>query len=285
MKIHVTFFVSILSLSTFAGVIESHIHSIETLQNSNGKLIKFSNGEVAFIEGEAMDLEEELIKASGRKELIQARIDGQLTLKSAQSIASHKKRKEASLKQLRLNASYEPSVVDVKEAKTIFNRLNSNYVRGSECSNRAHVWAHEEYTRHGIRSMKAFLFFTSSYIQRNRFKWWFHVAPMLQVRHQGKVEAFVLDYMFNHEPVSLQEWKDQFVFSRKNCKLDGTFTEYDQRADQTQDCYLITRPMYYWMPGDLSAEENSNLSKDEFGPSEVRAAYGEAFSSTQRNIP
>jgi hypothetical protein len=172
---------------------------------------------------------------------------------------------------------YEPTVVpSYAEATTIFNRLNPNYRRASECTNRAHVWASEEFKKNNLKSMKVFALFTASYIDRVRFKWWFHVAPMLAVQEGGKIERRVLDFMFSRAPLTVKEWTDQFVFSQRPCLPTTKFSEYDVNP-QTEDCYLMDGPMYVWSPKDLSNQETQGKYKTEFYQSEIRASYSEAF--------
>src|SRR5690606_7148135 len=136
--------------------------------------------------------------------------------------------KNMSLVEEREPINFQPTVIpNYMEADKIFNRLNPNWRRSSECSNRAHIWAHEEYNKYNIKSEKAFIFFTASYINQNRFKWWFHVAPMLTVNENGQMVKRVLDVIFNHQPVTIKEWTDNFIFSKRPCKVTTKFSEYD----------------------------------------------------------
>lgn len=262
----------------FAEVIRSSVHSVELSRTEQPHIIKFSNGRVVFLENQEQFLASDLLETSRRGDVVEVKVNEEHNLLSIQTIEEKVRFKRLNLTEESVNATYEPTVLgSYQEAKKIFNSFNSGYQRSSECSNRAHIWSHEEFKKNGTKSMKAFIFFTNSYIVRNKFKWWFHVAPMFAVKHNGKVENYVFDYMFNHLPVTVEEWKDNFLFSKRECKRDGTFTEYDERADQGQDCYMMFRPMYYWMPGDFSAEEISNVHKSDFLMGDVRAAYSEAF--------
>jgi hypothetical protein len=262
----------------FGEVIRSSIHSMEPSRREMPHIIKFSNGRVAFLEKQEQFLARELLETSRRGDVVEVKVSEEQNLVSIQTIKDKVHLKQLRVMEEGVNAIYEPTILgSYQEAKKIFNSFNSGYQRSSECTNRAHIWSYEEFKKNGTKSMKAFIFFTNSYIVRNKFKWWFHVAPMFGVKHDGKVENFVFDYMFNHRPVTIKEWKDNFLFSKRDCKLDGTFTEYDQRADQGQDCYMMFRPMFYWMPGDFSAEEISNSKKSDFLMGDIRAAYSEAF--------
>jgi hypothetical protein len=249
---------------TQAAIEQQSIHSLEVDQNGSLNFIRMKNGEVIFADE---------LNSSQKAQVKKSMQQTQKPLKpmSTGTFSTH----------LDLSSVFDftPTVIDFKEAQEIFKNFNSNFKRSSECSNRAHVWAHEEFKNKGTKSMKAFIFFTSSYINRHRFKWWFHVAPAFEVNHNSAVESYIFDFVFNHQPIKLQEWKNHLVYSKRDCKMDGTFTEYDKRADQSQDCYLFMRPMYYWMPGDLSVEEIYNTKKNGFIPSEISAAYTEAFTN------
>lgn len=264
---------------TWGEVIKSPIHSIKVGTENADSLIRFENGRVAFLSSHEKLLSDQLQESAERGDVVEVRIDDNQSLLSVQTVEEHSEQlKTFSLAEETVPVTYEATIVSgLAEATKIFNRLNKNWVRSSECTNRAHVWAHEEFTAHNLKSMKAFVFFTNSYIIRNRFKWWFHVAPMLKVREGGKIQHRVLDAMFNHGPVTVKEWINNFVFSKRDCKLDGKFHEYDRSADQTQDCYYFETPMYYWTPTDINNEELQNVHKREFFQGEVRAAYSEAF--------
>ncbi len=262
----------------FTEVIRSSIHSVELSRTERPHMIKFNNGRVAFLERRERFLANDLLETSSRGDIVEVNVSDEQNLLSIQTVEEKVRFKQLNVMEEGMNATFEPTVLaSFQDAKKIFNSFNSSYKRSSECTNRAHIWGHEEFKKNSTKSMKVFIFFTNSYIIRHKFKWWFHVAPMFAVKHDGKVENFVFDYMFNHQPVKVSEWKDNFLFSKRDCKLDGTFTEYDQRADQRQDCYMMFRPMYYWMPGDFSAEEISNVHKADFLMGDIRAAYSEAF--------
>jgi hypothetical protein len=252
-------------------VVRSPIHSVEKVGGTY--LTKFKNGRVAFSQKP-----HQLIKG----DVAEAHIDEKQNLKSIQTLS------EKNLLQLHeevLEPSrppvYEPTIIgSYDEALAVFNRLNPNYKRASECSNRAHVWASEEFKNHRIKSLKAFLFFTATYITRTRSKWWFHVAPALSVQEGGKIETRVLDYMFSRSPTTVKEWQHQFVFSKRACLPLVNFSDFDLRADQTEDCYEKLVPMYDWMPTDFKTQETRGVYKTQFSQSEINTAYGEAFNNS-----
>jgi hypothetical protein len=179
--------------------------------------------------------------------------------------------------------NYEPTVIsDMSTLNLIFDRLNPDFKRISECSDRAHVWAYDEYNNHGIKSEKVFIFFTASYINRHRFKWWFHVAPLMTVNNDGVLEKKVLDFRYMSGPASIKEWTDLMVYSRRTCKETTKFSEYDVNP-QTEDCYLMVDSMYYRLPLDLHNQETQNKYRNSFYPSEISFSSRAAFHQSTRS--
>jgi hypothetical protein len=263
------------SLPLMAEVVRSPIHSVEKIESNY--LIKFENGRVGFLSAHDKSFgAHNLQNLAGS--MVEARLNEDYSVVSMKVLEEQPKESKA-LKILDNEEAplYEPTIVpSLNEATKIFKRFNPNYRRASECSNRAHVWASEEFKKTNLKSMKVYALFTASYITRVRFKWWYHVAPMLAVKEGGKVERRVMDFMFTHQPVKVKEWTDQFVFSKRPCLPTTKFSEYDVNP-QTEDCYLMDGPMYNWTPTDLSNEELQGRYKTEFSQGEIRAAYSEAF--------
>lgn len=263
-----TFFLfSMMITSTFlqAEVIKSKIYAIE------GNLMKFENGRVGFIDKSLPILREGV--------LVSAILDQQSNIISAQEIPLAYDNNQSKFKFFENTTPppFEPTVVpSLEEANNIFNRSNANYKRISECSDRAHVWAHEELKFSGTKSMKAFLFFTASYINSVRFKWWFHVAPMYKVATRSGIQDMVLDFRYTDKPMNVKEWTDQFVYTKRPCKVTTKFSEYDVNP-QTENCYLIFESMHYKIPGEIHDQELSNRYKSVTTESELKASYKHAF--------
>ena len=255
---------SLLQAETF----RSRIHSIE-----NG-IIKFDNGRVAFTDLKSFDLTSD--------EYLRAEVDERSTLVSYQKLHGPM---EENLKQFSFqtvnNAPplFEPTMVQgMDEAWNIFNRSNPYYKRVSECTDRAHVWAHDEYKKTGIKSKKVFVFFTASYINSVRFKWWFHVAPLYTVNDNGTIKELVMDFRYSPGPQTVKEWTDQFVYTKRSCKVTTKFSEYDVNP-QTENCYLIYESMHYKVPADIHEQELSGRYKSLTSESELKASYRSAFQS------
>ncbi len=235
--------------------------------NAQTSLLKFSNGRVALTDNilhlTINDPYEVLVDE--KQNLIQIHVDDKAFPLDSELTHS-----------LHLAPAPTPSLITENQAYEIFNRLNSKYKRSSECSNRAHIWAWEEFTKHQMTSEKVYVLFTASYINKNRFKWWFHVAPVFTVKKNDQVEKWVFDFMFNPRPVTIKEWTDSFVFSKRPCLYTDKFSEYDVNP-QTEDCYLMIDSMFTWNPIDLKNKELSGFSKSQFSRGEINFAYKQAF--------
>ena len=272
-------FTIILLLSThlsYADRVTGVIYAIDRVDPETF-LIKFSNGRVAYLPAHKKKLHSKLKLLSAQDE-IRAELDHRFMLLDVQSLGENMSaQKSQSLYLETTPPIFYPTVLpSLKEVEKIFQRLNSNYKRGSECSNRAHVWAWEEFIHHNINSQKVFVLFTASYINRNHFKWWFHVAPLLSFKTENGTDQRVLDYMFDRRPRTIKEWTDNFVFSHRPCKETKKFSEYDVNP-QTEDCYFMTDTMFTWNPIDLRNQELEERYKSSFSQFEIRSAYGQAF--------
>lgn len=256
------------SSSILAETFKDTVHSIEK------NIIKFSNGRVAFNDNSVN------FSSIKRGNFIE------VNLNEAGSILAYKKLKMPSnlIKNIQDNFQYfhesphyEPTIVSgMDKAIKIFNRSNPYYKRVSECSDRAHVWSHDEFKHSGTKSMKAFVFFTASYIDSVRFKWWFHVAPMYRVKIKNKIQDLVMDFRYTDHPLTVKEWTDQFVYTKRPCKVTTKFSEYDVNP-QTENCYLIFESMHYKIPDEIHAQEISNQYKTETTEDELKASFKYAF--------
>ena len=249
-----------------AETFKSRIHSIED------GIIKFDNGRVAFQDLKSFDL--------SPHDHIKAEINEHSTLLSFEKIPTFE---TSGLKQLSLQPEevtpphFEPTVVQgMEEAWNIFNRSNSYYKRVSECTDRAHVWAFDEFKKTGTKSKKVFLFLTASYINSVRFKWWFHVAPLYTVNDNGTIKELVMDFRYSPGPQTVKEWTDQFVYTKRPCKVTTKFSEYDVNP-QTENCYLIYESMHYKIPGEIHEQELSGRYKTASSESEIKAAFRYGF--------
>lgn len=237
---------------SFQAGAESGIHSISRGENGEPHLVKMKSGEVRFIE-------------QGQEKLLSP---FESKIKMTPKNFDHENKYLA----LPLE-EYVPTPVADSEIQNIWNRMNPFMKRKSECSDRAHVWAHDEFQKTGTKSEKAFLLLTDSYIRRHRYKWWFHVAPMYTTASGRKI---VMDYQFLDRPVTYTEWKNLLVFSKRECVTEFRFLDYNAGADQSQDCYQKFEPMYYYVPADIANFETGR-GKSGWSTFEVNGSRSRAF--------
>lgn len=168
---------------------------------------------------------------------------------------------------------YPTELQNISEADAILKRMRLDYQKRSQCYNRAHVWAWEEFNRSGLMSKKYFLFFTVSYILRYRFKWWFHVAPAVVVKGQGDR---ILDPVFFKLSRTPFQWTRGFITSGKKCPIINKYSEYSNHQE-LEDCYLLPLPMYYWHPKDIQRRDIKGKIKSKMYKKDLFFSYLEAF--------
>jgi hypothetical protein len=174
--------------------------------------------------------------------------------------------------------SFNPTVIlGQAAARRLFSNLNRDYKQDSitQCYNRAHIWAYEEFRKSGLHSQKTFVFFSDDYIRKNNFEWWFHVAPTILVDEQGELKHQVLDHQFADGPLDLRDWTGLWVKDR-HCPFINKYSQY-YRAMRNEDCYMMNVPMFFWQPRDLEDFEKTLIPKTQFIQWEIQHAYQEAF--------
>jgi len=263
---------ALLATQVWAERIQGSIHSVSLSEDGGPHIIRFASGRVAFTNDTKWA---ELITLNYMHKRLSIEMDNEGILISLNILGPLKERVvEVELMPTPEATAFTPTILsDLKEVKTVFKRLNHKYQRISQCYNRAHVWAYEEFKKNGLHSMKSFVFFTNSYLRRTRFNWWFHVAPLIKTSDQNE---YVLDYRYAFGPYTIKQWTDLFVYSKQECPVVAKYSEYNNNQD-LQDCYIINTSMFYWQPWEIKANEESGLIKNTFGDSEVKWAYKEAF--------
>ncbi len=171
---------------------------------------------------------------------------------------------------------YEPTVLlDYAEARKVMGSFNRKWLETAQCYDRAHVWVYDEYKKYNTKLMKAFLFFSDSYIERYKFEWWFHAAPVTYVRMNGESTPRVLDPRFAKDPLQFKKWTDIFMKNDAECRTISNYTEYSEHPGE-DDCFLLETTMHYWQPKELE----QNLAKNKFVDWEVTWAFKEGFGIT-----
>ncbi|HXH76273.1 MAG TPA: protein-glutamine glutaminase family protein [Bacteriovoracaceae bacterium] len=252
---------------------ESFIANIHSISEGEETLIKFSNGRVGFMPSDTESLNS---LKHFHEETVEVELDSESELVSMARISGSKNK--SVLENDFLPQTKLPQTIMTKRENvvSVFNRLNKTYLADSECYNRAHIWAYEEYKKNSIVMNKVFVFFSDAYIKKYNFKWWFHVAPYLLYRRDGALYAGVLDHQFSQGPQSIKSWTDTWIETKNPCKLINRYSEYSLNT-LPNECYLMKVDMFFWQPRDMESVEKGGLKKESFLSDEVKHAYTEAF--------
>lgn len=267
---------------------QAKIYDIGVGQAGEAHLIKLTSGQVAFIKNDDEQMMESLQANQRSGDIVEIELDINRNIVSAQStnffddITSNADARNRVLTYK--TQKHMPTLLENRgQTQQVFGRLNTGYNKKSQCYNRAHVWAYEEFKRHGLKSDKAFVFFSDQFIRRTNFWWWFHVAPLLTHRDGAWLEQRVLDHQFSPRPQRIQEWLGQWVKGGRPCEVVRKYSDYaeGQKNDHASDCYVVKTSMYFWQPRDIDNYEKTGSLKTDFIPAEVEHAYGEAFYGNQ----
>jgi hypothetical protein len=258
--------------SAQAAFLKSKVHSIDKSTSKDvPHLIKLENGNVVFVKYEDTQVLRGFEEDLSRRKLLEIEVDERHEFQQSREIDNETFIDEEE-DDTKPNPSYDPSEISYYQAKSSFRRMRRDYQNDSQCYNRAHIWAYEEYNKTKLKSSKLFLFFTNRYIRNYRYKWWFHVAPMVE----SPEGSLVLDRRFTSGPRSIKSWTNNFIHSRRTCPIVDKYKDYSNNQ-QSQDCYLIPVSMYFWQPRDIEKRDDTGYAKSSFISSEVDYAYWEAF--------
>lgn len=264
-----------LSLSLWAKEIESRIYKIELLPPEKEALIKFENGEVGFLDTTEASLLDELKDAQKKQVNVIVEVNRMRSIKAFSKRNSHQN--ENTFIMRKQEAEFEPTVfTSLDDVKQIFYEMRRDWQNASQCYNRAHVWAYEAFDERNLNSMKLFMFFTSSYIRKYRYKWWFHVSPMTYLKENTTISPMILDRRYSSSPLRRKTWSNMFIYSKRECPLISSYSYYENNQ-KTEHCYHIPVSMYFWQPRDIERFEQYGTEKKTFLIREVNWAYREAF--------
>ncbi|MBD67045.1 MAG: hypothetical protein CME62_17720 [Halobacteriovoraceae bacterium] len=179
-------------------------------------------------------------------------------------------------------SGYTPSnVASYDMAVELFQELKEGGKWMSQCFNRAHLWARQMDMTHGVKSMKILIYYTSRFRKEIGGKWWFHIAPMIDVNGQ----YYVMDKEFTRNPVTDVEWEK--IFTKKmeakgiygyRCKVIKNVSEYYEDYNQNNEyCNIQITSMYHWEPNDIAKLEKNGEKRTEFINWELRAAAKNVF--------
>lgn len=175
---------------------------------------------------------------------------------------------------------FTPSILkNMDQARGFFYEARTDAKAESQCYNRAHVWSYEWRTKKNLYASKAWIFFTRRFIRKHKFEWWFHVAPMVHVVHEGKVRERVMDIKYARGPLKLKQWTDIFMRDSADCPVVEKYSEQALHPESVS-CFLMKSSMYYFQPVDLEQLEITGNMRTRWLESEVKHAYLEAFDVT-----
>ena len=265
----------IFALNSFASTFRSQIHSIDLGKANERHLIMLTNGRTAFLAPKSKFLIEAAEQSLQNGDTVEITLDSKLNLISIQTVAPEVQLESEDLAPDEM-MSYVPSVISLGTAQSVFQGMRRDYQNQSQCFNRAHVWTYEAFKRNALRSNKLFLFFTTRYIRKYNFYWWFHVTPMAYVGGTTQPYWRTLDRRYTSGPLSTKTWTDIFMRNDAFCPVVYTYSRY--RNHQSEEyCYLIPTSMYFWQPYDIQRQESTGYLKTQFFSSQINAAYQEAF--------
>lgn len=276
MKMMLSIFFLALSVSAVADSFTSEVNSIDISKRKNSPhLILMENGRVVFVDYQDEHVLRAFEASMKRDELLEVEVSRDNGFKSAQTVSDEEEFPGGTVGSTHL--MFDPTVVSShSRATSIFRRMRRDYQNDSQCYNRAHVWAYEEYLNSGLKSKKLFMFFTRRYIRNYRYKWWFHVAPMVLVKQGRSTVERVLDRRYTGGPRYVSTWTRNFVHSGRKCPVVYRYNDY-RNNQESQDCYLIPVSMYFWQPRDILRRDQTGSEKTQFFKREVDHAYWEAF--------
>lgn len=277
MKILAIFCLLVLSTAQAVTTV-SAIHSIEIDPEGRDHFLKLESGEVVFID-DLQTLKDMELSAQDAKK-IEFHFDQQDRLVYWNAIPEDMEFSAYTVVDDRPTVSpdFRPTVVSGEATVSgIYAFMRTDTRRRAECFHRAYVWSFEEYKRSGRLLAKHFLFFTKKYIREHRYKWWFHVAPsVLYANESGKKEFKVLDKTFGKKPLSVKEWTDLFISTKRTCPVVYKYSHYYNNQN-SEDCFLLPSPTFYLQPLDIENFEKTGVEKKNFQPGDLNISYRKGF--------
>lgn len=271
-----TFIMFAFSQTAPAGVFHSTVHSIEYGKNDEDHLIRFDSGRVSWLKAKNNKLLNMIELNDRDQKILKITFDEKNhIIRIVQTNETYHIEDNSALS----SEPYTPAVVkNTNEALKIFNKMRKDYARNGECYNRAHIWTYEEFNRSKLNLMKIFMFFTTRYIKKYKYHWWFHVTPMVYV---GSLQSpRTLDRRYTSGPRQTKTWSDTFIKSKRTCKIVKKFDDYFLNQ-KSQDCYHMYSSMYYVIPRDLEKRDLTGTEKSEFIEREIKRGYRNGFNRTR----
>ena len=156
-----------------------------------------------------------------------------------------------------------------------FSKMRMKFRGRSQCYNRAYVWSWEMsldfYKGRRVQTGKTWLFFTREYIRQYKYKWWFHIAPYLMVNNEIKM----MDRSFMRKVGSVQDWTDEFIYTKETCKVAQKYSDYKDYPDD-RSCFVIFTNTFFWQPYDIENAGKNGTTQAEWKSFRLKKAYKNA---------
>jgi len=274
------------TLTSFASITTNVAHIENGMNGDDTEIFVSYDGRVFNVEPERIELLEKLNYAKENNLEVELEIEDSMILNpetveriEAVEIIESNKTMSEEVSNLTPMTGYKASNVEsYDKAMEIFNSLNGKTKWFSQCFNRAHIWAKQMYDNYQVDSMKILIYYTKKYRAEVSKKWWFHIAPMIDVNGQ----YYVMDREFTREPVTDSKWESIFTKKMGNTdyrckKIDNIKEFYDEDNTNNEFCNIQHTSMYYWEPNDMSKLDKSGVEKTKWVNWELRVASKEAF--------
>lgn len=258
---------SLISAWAYGSRLQDTVHSVSPGRNGEDHLVFLNNGRVFFIKWGDPHFD---ISDFTPGEAVEVEVDEENTLESVSSLPEPPAPSEIEPDVFEPRA--DASVISSAKASEIFRGMNRSYKSDTECTDRAQVWAYEEWKKHDLYSRKVFMFFTNTYIRAYRYHWWFHVSPYVYVDDNGNTLERVMDRRYTSGPRSMKSWSDIFIRSKKACP-NTTYAHYRRNKNGPEHCFHVKSAMYYRLPYHVRMLEDYGRVKTKFSISEVNFSY------------
>lgn len=267
----------ILSMPLMASEITTGIYDIDYGQKVDDDVLVFLNsGQVAKLNQSNTDVISGLRKSKSKNTIFKVAMNDDRYITAIEIVGYGSPRLENKCDNEKGLTNYIPTTIESMAVAQKYHREARYNPKESQCFNRAIVWGYEWYRKHSLRSNKILIYFTRTYIRRYNFEWWFHIAPMVHVMHEGKVVERVLDVKYTSKPHEIVKWANIFLHNDAPCPIITKFSDYADNP-YSGECFLQRTHMYTYQPADLQMYEAWGYKKETFNMDELRGAYLEAF--------
>ena len=163
----------------------------------------------------------------------------------------------------------EKKTISLKKAKKLFDQqakrsdISWNY-QDDGCFARAHLMT-RDFKKSGVTSDKVWARGDFKIIAKDGhlIEWNYHVAPIVYVKQNGKVEKYVIDPSVADEPVTVEDWLNRFSsgnIPRYESIYPLVKSEYTEGLNRTIIAYSSSLPIYPEMESVNMTEAERNKS-------------------------